>query len=88
MSVEDEGMTSISFTGSRGTPARWHNSVIKIENGREALTPHKLCRIPQPKQNIRALEPSELFKPMFEEKHGHYVAKRNEKAEKNEEIKT
>uniref|UniRef100_M1DCA4 Uncharacterized protein n=1 Tax=Solanum tuberosum TaxID=4113 RepID=M1DCA4_SOLTU len=35
MSVEDEGMTSISWTGSWGTPARWPNSVIKIGNGRE-----------------------------------------------------
>ncbi|KAG5595264.1 hypothetical protein H5410_036496 [Solanum commersonii] len=32
MSVEDEGMTSISFAGSQGTPMRRHNSVIKTEN--------------------------------------------------------
>ncbi|KAG5576114.1 hypothetical protein H5410_056248, partial [Solanum commersonii] len=35
MSMEDEGMTSISFAGSRGTPTRRHNSVIKTGNDKE-----------------------------------------------------
>ncbi|WMV24598.1 hypothetical protein MTR67_017983 [Solanum verrucosum] len=35
MSVEEDWVTLISLVVSRGTPARWHNSVIKIGNGRE-----------------------------------------------------
>ncbi|KAG5590120.1 hypothetical protein H5410_040634 [Solanum commersonii] len=39
MSVKDERMTSITFVRSRGTPARWHNSVIKTENSRDVDPP-------------------------------------------------
>ncbi|KAG5631954.1 hypothetical protein H5410_003671 [Solanum commersonii] len=35
MSVEEEGITSISIVTSQGTPARRHNSVINTENERE-----------------------------------------------------
>ncbi|KAG5586518.1 hypothetical protein H5410_046952 [Solanum commersonii] len=35
MFVDNTRMTSISLIGSQGTLTRWHNSVIKIGNGRE-----------------------------------------------------
>ncbi|KAG5592339.1 hypothetical protein H5410_042853 [Solanum commersonii] len=38
MSVQEKGMASISFTGSRGTPACRHNSVIKIKNDRDQVS--------------------------------------------------
>ncbi|KAG5631887.1 hypothetical protein H5410_003604 [Solanum commersonii] len=35
ISIDEEGITLISLVISRGTPACWHNSVIKIGNGRK-----------------------------------------------------
>ncbi|KAG5572259.1 hypothetical protein H5410_062025 [Solanum commersonii] len=35
MSMEEDRVISIPFVVSRGTPACWHNSVIKTGNGRE-----------------------------------------------------
>ncbi|KAG5630208.1 hypothetical protein H5410_001925 [Solanum commersonii] len=35
MSVEEDGITLKSLASSRGTPARQHNSMIRIGNGKE-----------------------------------------------------
>ncbi|KAG5615293.1 hypothetical protein H5410_015117 [Solanum commersonii] len=39
ISVEEDGVTFISLVGSRGTPARRHNSVIRTGKGRDVDLP-------------------------------------------------
>ncbi|KAG5620161.1 hypothetical protein H5410_005379 [Solanum commersonii] len=53
MSVEEEGVTSMSLVSSRDTPARQHNSMVKIGKGKEVCLCLSLmaisCSIKSPK---------------------------------------